>query len=162
MWYLNLYMASLVAQRVKSLPETQETWVRSLGQEDPLEKGTATHFCILAWKIPWKRSLVDYSPWGHKELDRTERLSFHFHLYIMEYYLIIKKNEMPFVATWMDLEIIILSEEIQRNIKYYLIALICRIKKKIQMNLFIKQKQTYRLRGWTYSYWEWGKGGEEG
>ena len=65
----------------------------------------------------------------------------------MEYYLIIKKNEMPFVATWMDLEIIILSEEIQRNIKYYLIALICRIKKKIQMNLFIKQKQTYRLRG---------------
>ena len=54
-------MASLVAQRVKSLPETQETWVRSLGQEDPLEKGTATHFSILAWKIHGQRSLVGYS-----------------------------------------------------------------------------------------------------
>ena len=55
MWYLylNLYMASLVAQRVKSLPETQETWVRSLGQEDPLEKGTATQSSIFAWRIPW-------------------------------------------------------------------------------------------------------------
>ena len=65
-------MASLVAQRVESLPATQETWVQSLGQEDPLEKGTATHSSILTWKIPWKRSLVDYSPWGHKELDMTE------------------------------------------------------------------------------------------
>ena len=57
MWYLylylNLYMASLVAQRVESLPATQETWVRSLGQEDSLEEGTATHFSILAWRIPW-------------------------------------------------------------------------------------------------------------
>ena len=38
---------------VKNLPETQETGVRSLGQEDPLEKGVATHSSILAWKIPW-------------------------------------------------------------------------------------------------------------
>ena len=45
--------ASLVAQTVKSLPATQETWVRSLGREDPLEKGMATHFSILAWRIPW-------------------------------------------------------------------------------------------------------------
>ena len=91
----------------------------------------ATHSSILAWKIPWKWSLVGYSPWGHKELDMTERLSFYFHLYIMEYYSIFKKNEiMPFVATWMDLEIITLSEKIQRNIKYHLIALIRRIKKE--------------------------------
>ena len=45
--------ASLVAQRVKELPPMQETWVRSLGQEDPLEKGKATHSSILAWRIPW-------------------------------------------------------------------------------------------------------------
>ena len=44
--------ASLVAQRVKCLPAMQETWVRSLGQEDPLEKEMATHSSTLAWKIP--------------------------------------------------------------------------------------------------------------
>ena len=45
--------ASLVAQLVKDLPAKQETWVQSLGQEDPLEKGKATHSNILAWRIPW-------------------------------------------------------------------------------------------------------------
>ena len=44
--------ASLVAQSVKSLPAVQETWVRPLGGEDPLEKEMATHSSILAWKIP--------------------------------------------------------------------------------------------------------------
>ena len=38
---------------VKNLPVMQEMWVRSLGWEDPLEKGMATHSCILAWRIPW-------------------------------------------------------------------------------------------------------------
>ena len=45
--------ASLVAQLVKNLAAMQETWVRSLGWEDPLEKGTAAHSSILAWRIPW-------------------------------------------------------------------------------------------------------------
>ena len=45
--------ASLVAQMVKRLPTMRETWVRSLGWEDPLEKEMATHSSILAWKIPW-------------------------------------------------------------------------------------------------------------
>ena len=45
--------ASLVAQLVKNLPIMQETWVRSLGWEDPLEKRKATHSTILAWRIPW-------------------------------------------------------------------------------------------------------------
>ena len=45
--------ASLMAQMVKNLPTMLETWVRSLGQKDPLEKGMATHSCILAWRIPW-------------------------------------------------------------------------------------------------------------
>ena len=43
----------MVAQMVKNLPVMQETWVQFLGQEDPLEKGMATHSCILAWRIPW-------------------------------------------------------------------------------------------------------------
>ena len=46
-------VASLVAQRLKRLPAMRETWVRSLGQEDPLEKEMATHSSILAWRIPW-------------------------------------------------------------------------------------------------------------
>ena len=46
-------MASLVAQTVKTLPTVQETQVLSLGQDDPLEKGLATHSSILAWRIPW-------------------------------------------------------------------------------------------------------------
>ena len=45
--------ASLVAERLKHLPAMWETWVRSLGWEDPLEKGKATHSSILAWRIPW-------------------------------------------------------------------------------------------------------------
>ena len=44
---------TLVAQTVKNPPAMQETWVRSLGWEDPLEKGLATHSSILAWRIPW-------------------------------------------------------------------------------------------------------------
>ena len=59
---------SLVAQIVKRLPAMQETQVRSVGQEDPLEKAMATYSSILAWRIPWKRSLVGSSPWGCKEL----------------------------------------------------------------------------------------------
>jgi len=46
-------IASLVAQTVKNLPEMQETWVQSLGWDDPLEKEMATHSSILAWKTPW-------------------------------------------------------------------------------------------------------------
>ena len=50
----------------------QETWVQSLGQEDPLEKGMASHSSILAWRIHGQRSLVGYSVWGTEELDTTE------------------------------------------------------------------------------------------
>ena len=48
-----LFGASLIDQLVKNLPAMQETWVRSLGWEDPLEKGKATHSSILSWRIPW-------------------------------------------------------------------------------------------------------------
>ena len=51
--YLIPNIASLVAQRLKRLPEMRETLVRSLGREDPLEKEMATHSSVLAWRIPW-------------------------------------------------------------------------------------------------------------
>ena len=50
---LTFLRASLVAQLVKNLPALQETWVQSLGWEDPLKKGKVTHSSILAWRIPW-------------------------------------------------------------------------------------------------------------
>ena len=68
--YLAKARASLVAQMVKNLPAIQETGVRSLGWEDPLEKGTATHSSVLAWRIPWTVLST-----GRKESDTTERLS---------------------------------------------------------------------------------------
>ena len=52
---------------VKNLPAVRETQVRFLGQEDPLEKGMATHFSILAWRIP--QTEESNGLWGHKELD---------------------------------------------------------------------------------------------
>ena len=57
-----------MVQTVKNLPALGETWVQSLDQEDPLEKGMATHSGILAWRI----CMVGYSPWGCKQLDTTE------------------------------------------------------------------------------------------
>ena len=61
------HWASLVAQLVNNLSAMQETWVRALAWEDPLEKGTAAHSSSLAWRIPW----------GRKESDTTEQLSHH-------------------------------------------------------------------------------------
>jgi len=60
---------------VNNLPAMQETQLRSLGWKDPLEKGMATHSSILAWRIPWTEEPGSYSPWAHKEMDTTERLS---------------------------------------------------------------------------------------
>ena len=48
-----LYSCSFIAQLVKNPPTMRKTWVRSLGWEDPLEKGQATHSSILAWRFPW-------------------------------------------------------------------------------------------------------------
>ena len=61
-----------------------ETWVRSLGREDPLEKEKATHSSILAWRIPWMEELGGLQSTGHKESDTTEKLHFHYlAIYIM-------------------------------------------------------------------------------
>ena len=73
--HTHTHTASLVAQAVKNLPAMQETWVPSLGQEDPLEKGMATHSSFLAWRIPWTEEPGGlHSPCGRKELDMSEQL----------------------------------------------------------------------------------------
>ena len=56
----------------------QDTWVRSLGQEEALEKGMATHSSILAWRIPWTEKPGRLQSWGRKESDMTEQLTFSF------------------------------------------------------------------------------------
>ena len=66
--------ASLVAQLVKSLTAMQETWVRSLGQEDSLEKEMATHSSIFAWRIAWTKEPGRLQSMRSQESDTTERL----------------------------------------------------------------------------------------
>ena len=64
--------ASLAAWLVKNLPAMWETWVQSLGLEDSLEKGKATHSSVLARESQGEGSLVGCSLWGHKQLDKTK------------------------------------------------------------------------------------------
>ena len=64
--------ASLVSQMVKNPPAMQETWVQSLGWEDPLEKGTVTTPVFWPGEFHGQRSLAGYSPWSHKVSDMTE------------------------------------------------------------------------------------------
>ena len=75
--------ASLVAQKVKNPPAMRETWVQSLGWEDPLEEGMAAQSSILVWRIPMDRGAWQATVLGDaKKSDRTERLNtftFHFH-----------------------------------------------------------------------------------
>ena len=72
---LQCSQASLVAQMVKNPPAMQETWVRSLSWEDPLEEGMGTHSSILAWRIPMDREAWWATVLGVAESDTTERLS---------------------------------------------------------------------------------------
>ena len=66
-----MYRASLVAQLVKDLPAMQEMGFDSLGWEDPLEEGMATHSSVLAWRIPWTEEPGGPQSMGSQELDRT-------------------------------------------------------------------------------------------
>ena len=70
-----IWLTLIKVKGVKNLPAIQRTWVHSLGQKDPLEKGMATHSTVLAWRIHGQRSLVGYNPWGHKDSDMTEQLT---------------------------------------------------------------------------------------
>jgi len=60
---------TLVAWTVKNLPAMRETWIQSLGWEDPLEKEMATPSSILAWRIPWTEEPDRLQPWDYKVLD---------------------------------------------------------------------------------------------
>ena len=87
---------------VKHLPAMQETQVWSLGQEDPLEKEMAIHSSILPGESHGQRSLVGYSPWGHKESDTTERLT-HTHPIYITYILIYGNRKIlhfTIICTW--------------------------------------------------------------
>ena len=83
--------ASLAVQLVKNLPAVRETWVLSLGWEDPLEKGMATHSRILGWRIHGL-----YSPWGHKEADTTELFSLH------RFAIAFFPRSKPFIISWLQ------------------------------------------------------------
>ena len=73
---LQYFWAPLVAQMVKNPPAMQETWVQSLGWEDPLEEDMATYSRVLAWRIPMDRGAWQATVHGgHKESDTAERLS---------------------------------------------------------------------------------------
>ena len=65
----------LVAQMVKNPRAMQETWIQSLGWEDPLEKGMAPHSSILAWRIPWTEEPGELQSMGRKQSDMMKRLS---------------------------------------------------------------------------------------
>ena len=76
-------LASQVVLMVKNLSanaeDTKGTRVQFLCRKDPLEKEMTTHSNILAWKIPWAEEPYGLSPWGRKELDKTEQLDHHHH-----------------------------------------------------------------------------------
>ena len=92
-----LPLDSLVAQMVKSLPTMQETWVQSLDQENPLEKGMATHCSILAWKIPWMEEPGGLQSIGSQRVghDWATSLSFSFHLPL-------DPSKVPWYHTWLS------------------------------------------------------------
>ena len=67
-----VFQSSVVAQMVKNLPAMQETWVPSLGSDDHLEKGAATHSSFLPGEFHGVSSSAGYRAWGYKQLDMTE------------------------------------------------------------------------------------------
>ena len=84
-FFFNQIIFQLIARNIpggpvlKTLPATQETWVQSLGQEDPLEKGMATHFSILAWRIPWTEKGGGLHPMGLQSVGHEQATNtFHF------------------------------------------------------------------------------------
>jgi len=85
---------------VKNLPAMQETWVQFLGQEDPLEKETANHSSILAWRIPWTDKPGGLQFMGLQESDMTERLNHH-HLSLAA--AAVEFTPKPVVVVWSSL-----------------------------------------------------------
>ena len=80
---MSTLLTSPVAQTVKCLPTTRETWVQSLGREDPLKRKWQPTPVFLPGEPHKRRSLVSYSPWGRKESDTTERHLLYFTMNIL-------------------------------------------------------------------------------
>ena len=87
-----------MAQMVTNLPAMRETWVRSLGWEDPLEEGMAAHSSILAWRIHVNPGAWWASPWGQKESDTTEWLSTALCLYDHFFYSPLRGKDRVYVS----------------------------------------------------------------
>ena len=110
MYIFNIYHP-LVAQRLKRLPAMWETWVRSLGQEDPLEKEMATHSCILAWRIPWMEESGGLQSMGSQRVRHDWATSFTLfsiymcHIYMYKYWIgqylyeVMEKSKWTFWST---------------------------------------------------------------
>ena len=94
----------------KELPIVQETWVQSLGQEDPLEKEIATYSSILAWQFHGQRRLVGNRPWGPKELDMSEGLTFEstilFIIYLIYQLQLTQSLSISIIISISDIEVI--------------------------------------------------------
>ena len=73
--FQRVYPPALGTQMVKNLPAIWDTWIRSLSQKNPLEKGIATHFSVLVWRISWTEEPDRHSLWGCKESYVTEWLT---------------------------------------------------------------------------------------
>ena len=127
-----LSLVALVAQMVKDLPAVQETWVWSLGLEDPLEKEMVTYSRILAWGIPWTEGPGRLQSMGSQRVRNdwaTNTFTITFTYIQLNITPAIKMNKiLSFEATWVDLETVIQSEVTQtEKEKYHIIFVICRI-----------------------------------
>ena len=123
---------SLVAQMVKHLPTMQETWVLSLGREDPLEKAVATHSSTLAWRIPWREEPDRLHPWGHKESDTTER----FHSLTLPYFWI--RSQSSVTLRWLRSSVTNCGTSINR----LLLSIICILSPKILYTVYLQSQNS--------------------
>ena len=105
---------------IKNLPTIQETWVPSLGWENPLEKGLATYFSIVSGEFYGMRGLVGYNPWGCKESDTTEQQHFNFLFFFFPTKCKKKIQDILYCLFW---KIIMITMIYYGNYQQYIISL---------------------------------------
>ena len=113
----NWLKTSLVAQMVKNLPAMQETWVQSLGWEDPLEKGVAIHSSILAWRISWTEETGGAA--AHevaKSRTQVKQLSRHTRTLITTVYISLLLTQLPHQVSWEKINV----DQLKYNSKKWL------------------------------------------